>query len=96
MVTQRNSLPKMVPQTLGEKCSNTGKYRPEKTPSLGTFHAVKIRLSLKVLGNIGIVKTENCILNRWSISEIYTTQKMKKSLTENFIFCAVIILHSNC
>ena len=28
-------------QTLREKCLNTGKYGPEKTPYLDTFHAMK-------------------------------------------------------
>ena len=30
----------LVLQLLSEKCLNTGKYGPEKTPYLDTFHAV--------------------------------------------------------
>ena len=35
----------LTKQSLREKCPNTGKYRPEKTPYLDTFHIVILKFN---------------------------------------------------
>ena len=45
----------LTKQSLREKCPNTGKYRPEKTPYLDTFHIVNLmNLFLKFNKNLSL------------------------------------------
>ena len=62
----------LTKQSLREKCPNTGKYRPEKTPYLDTFHIVNLmnfflkfnkNLSLQQLPFLSRIMTFLMVLN---------------------------------
>ena len=75
---------------------NTGKYGLEKTPYLGTVHPVMTTLNF-------LFNKASALHKKWSfplrISSVNVTKflriwsnLLKKSLRENFIFCAVLVV----
>ena len=74
----------LTKQSLREKCPNTGKYRPEKTPYLDTFHIVNLmNLFLKFNKNLSLQQLP--FISRNGTKFFNTAQKIKFSIKDYFV-----------